>query len=227
MKKYKCIIIEDEPLAQERVKGFIDKTPFLELLGSYENPLDSIDILTSNDIDLIFLDVNLGELSGIQFIESIRFQGQIIITTAYPEHALKGFEMDVLDYLLKPFAYDRFLKAVQRLKTNENPTISDKEFIFVKTESRLEKITIDDILLIEGMGDYRRIHCVGKKIMTLQTFNELEKELPKTKICRVHKSYMVSISKIESIERSRIRIESELIPISESYKDSFMELIKS
>lgn len=227
MKKYNCIIIEDEPLAQERVKGFIDKTPFLELSGIFTNPMDSIDIITSNKIDLIFLDVNLGEISGIQFIESIKYQGEIIITTAYPEHALKGFEMDVLDYLLKPFAYDRFLKAVQRLNTSENSKSSDKEFIFVKTESRLEKINIDNILFIEGMGDYRRIHCSDKKIMTLQTFSELEKELSGNKICRVHKSYMVSVSKIESIERSRIKIGSELIPISDSYKDSFMKLIKN
>lgn len=227
MKKYNCIIIEDEPLAQERVKGFIDKTPFLELSGIFTNSMDSIDIITSNKIDLIFLDVNLGEISGIQFIESIKYQGEIIITTAYPEHALKGFEMDVLDYLLKPFAYDRFLKAVQRLNTSENSKSSDKEFIFVKTESRLEKINIDNILFIEGMGDYRRIHCSDKKIMTLQTFSELEKELSGNKICRVHKSYMVSVSKIESIERSRIKIGSELIPISDSYKDSFMKLIKN
>ena len=227
MKKYNCIIIEDEPLAQERVKGFIDKTPFLELSGIFTNPMDSIDVLTSNNIDLIFLDVNLGEISGIQFIESIKYQGEIIITTAYPEHALKGFEMDVLDYLLKPFAYDRFLKAVQRLNTSENSKSSDKEFIFVKTESRLEKINIDNILFIEGMGDYRRIHCSDKKIMTLQTFSELEKELSGNKIRRVHKSYMVSVSKIESIERSRIKIGSELIPISDSYKDSFMKLIKN
>lgn len=227
MKKYNCIIIEDEPLAQERVKGFIDKTPFLELSGIFTNPMDSIDIITSNKIDLIFLDVNLGEISGIQFIESIKYQGEIIITTAYPEHALKGFEMDVLDYLLKPFAYDRFLKAVQRLNTSENSKSSDKEFIFVKTESRLEKINIDNILFIEGMGDYRRIHCSDKKIMTLQTFSELEKELSGNKIRRVHKSYMVSVSKIESIERSRIKIGSELIPISDSYKDSFMKLIKN
>ena len=228
MIKIKCIIIEDEPLAQERVRGYVSKIPNLELIGSFENGIDALFFLKSNEVDLLFLDINIGEFNGIQFAETLKNPIQIIITTAYPEYALKGFDLNVTDYLLKPFTFDRFIQAVERVQLKPiNEVQAPKSYIFIKTEYRLEKVFLNDIVYIEGMRDYRRIHTVDKKIMTLQTFKELEDEIPSSVVCRVHKSYMVGIDKIESIERDRIKMMEVLIPISETYKKSFFELINS
>ena len=222
-----CIIIEDEPLALERTKNYVLKLPFLNLLSTFDNGIDALVYLKSNKVNLIFLDINLGELSGIQLLEIGNINCEVIIITAYQEHALKGFELNVTDYLMKPYSFDRFLQAVNRAQDNlsKNTSGNQKEFIFIKTEYRLEKIALNDILYIEGMRDYRRIHTVHKKIMTLQTFKELEQEIPANIIRRVHKSFMVSLDKIESIERDRIKIKEVLIPISETYKKAFFELI--
>ena len=226
MSKIKCIIIEDEPLAQERVRGYVSKIPNLELVGSFENGIDALFFLKTNEVDLLFLDINIGEFNGIQFAETLKNPIQIIITTAYPEYALKGFDLNVTDYLLKPFTFDRFIQAVERVQLKSvNEVQAPKSYIFIKTEYRLEKVFLKDIIYIEGMRDYRRIHTIDKKIMTLQTFKELEDEIPSSVVCRVHKSYMVGIDKIESIERDRIKINEELIPISETYKKSSFELI--
>jgi DNA-binding LytR/AlgR family response regulator len=167
----------------------------------------------------------MDELSGIELLESTKLNCQVILTTAYSEYALKGYDLHVTDYLLKPFTFERFLQAVNKLHDKKTDGIIASNFIFVKTENRLEKINLDDILFIEGMRDYRRIHTVHKRIMTLQNFSELESLMPTNVICRVHKSFMVSIAKIESIERSRIRIANQMIPISDTYKVAFFELL--
>ena len=171
----------------------------------------------------------MDELSGIELLESANISSQVIITTAYQEYALKGYELNITDYLLKPFTFQRFLQAVGKAQENLNKTQTEPqvEFIFVKTENRLEKIMVQDILYIEGMRDYRRIHTNQKKIMTLQNFTELGQMIPEHLVCRVHKSYMVAISKIEAIERGRILISGQRIPISATYKDAFFDLIKS
>ncbi len=229
MDSYSCIIIEDEPLALERTKSFVDKIPFLHLCGTFENALDGLAYLKSNKVDLLFLDINMDELSGIELLESSKIDSQVIITTAYQEYAIKGYELNVTDYLLKPFTFDRFLKAVNKAQENNipNPPNLPLDFIFVKTENRLEKINISDILFIEGMRDYRRIHTVNKRIMTLQNFSELEQIIPSNLVCRVHKSYMVGINKIESIERMRIKVSNQIIPISETYKELFFRIINN
>lgn len=227
MIKYSCIIIEDEPLALERTKDFVLKTPFLKLLETFDNALDGLAFLKSNKVDALFLDINMDELSGIELLENSKLNCQVIITTAYSEYALKGYELNIVDYLLKPFSFERFLQAVNKIQSH-NPSHAnelDSNFIFVKTENRLEKININDILFIEGMRDYRRIHTIHKKIMTLQNFSEFEQLLPSKLICRVHKSYMVSISKIDEIERSRIKISNQMIPISETYRNHFFSQI--
>jgi DNA-binding LytR/AlgR family response regulator len=225
--KINCIIVEDEPLALERAKGFVVKLPFLNLLSAFDNAFDALTFLKSNAVDLIFLDINMDEFSGIQLLETSAISSQVIITTAYHEYALKGYDLKVTDYLLKPYTFERFVQAVDRIQSNlsKNETANNKKFIFVKTEYRLEKILLSEILFIEGMRDYRRIHCTDKRIMTLQTFTDFEKEIPSAIICRVHKSFMVSLDKIESIERDRIKIKDQLIPISETYKQTFYELI--
>lgn len=228
MKQYKCIIIEDEPLALERTKGYVEKVPFLHLTQTFENALAGLAYLQTEVVDILFLDINMDELSGIELLESSSLNCQVIITTAYQQYALKGFELNVTDYLLKPFTFQRFLQAVNKAQDNllKRSPETVVEFIFVKTENRLEKILVADILYIEGMRDYRRIHCVDKKIMTLQNFGELEQMLPVHVVSRVHKSYMVAIAKIDAIERGRILIKDQRIPISATYREAFLTRIK-
>ncbi|MCU0438264.1 MAG: LytTR family DNA-binding domain-containing protein [Raineya sp.] len=228
--KISCIIVEDEPLAQERAKDYVNKIPFLELLGVFDNALEALGFLKKTTVDLLFLDINLGNFSGIQLLENTTITSQVIFTTAYQEYALKGYELQVADYLLKPYTFERFVQAVSRVQelvgNKQESLTNQKKFIFVKTEYRLEKINLEEIIYIEGMDDYRQIHTTTKKIMTLQTFTDLEKEIPSNIVCRVHKSYMVAIGHIESIEKDRIKIGNKLIPISDSYRKDFFDLIK-
>jgi two-component system LytT family response regulator len=229
MDKYSCIIIEDEPLALEKTKDFVNKVPFLHLSATFDNALTGLAYLNNNKVDVLFLDINMDELTGIELLQSSKITSQVIITTAYQEYALKGYELQITDYLLKPFAFNRFLQAVNKAQDNLVRRNSDvqPDFIFVKTENRLEKIMLNEIIYIEGMRDYRRIHTANKKIMTLQNFSEFEKLIPSNIVCRVHKSFMVALNKIESIERNRIKIAEQLIPISETYKDAFFLLINN
>ena len=222
----KCIIVEDEPLALERTKGYVEKLPFLKLLATFDNGVDALLFLKDNTIDLLFLDINLGELSGIQMLEAAKPDCAAIITTAYHEYALKGYELNVTDYLLKPFTFERFFQAVEKAKVSlDKKETPEKKSVFIKTEYRLEQVLLSDIIYIEGMRDYRRIFLTGKSIMTLQTFKELEEMIPPSAVCRVHKSYMVAVDKIESIEKDRIKIGKERIPISDTYKSHFFNII--
>lgn len=229
MDRLSCIIIEDEPLALEKTKDFAEKVPFLQLSATFDNALTGLNYLNNNKVDLLFLDINMDELTGIELLESSKINSHVIITTAYQEYALKGYELQITDYLLKPFTFNRFLQAVNKAQENlaKKKTDNPADFIFVKTENRLEKIMISEIIYIEGMRDYRRIHTTTKKVMTLQNFSEFERLLPASLVCRVHKSFMVAVSKIESIERSRIKIADQLIPVSDTYKDTFFLLINS
>jgi two-component system, LytTR family, response regulator len=223
-----CIAIDDEPLALSKLEGFINKVPELRLIRTFDNPVEAIGWLKENRTDLIFLDIQMEQLTGIQFLEAIEPSSKVILTTAYDQYAIKGFELNVTDYLLKPFSFERFLQAVNKAmeyfsikKSSENDS-----YIFVKTEYRLERIDIDDILYIEGMKDYLRIICSGKKIMTLQSFAKIEESLPKNKFCRVHKSYIVALDKIKSVERGVIIIADQRIPVSNTYKDNFFSKIR-
>jgi len=222
-----CIIVEDEPLAAERLKNYIQRLPYLQLSAVFDNGIDALVYLKSNTADLIFLDINMAELSGIQLLETTSIKSEVIITTAYQEYAIKGFDLKVADYLLKPFTLERFIQAVERVQQllEKKTAMPEQKFIFVKTAYRLEKIMLDEVLYIEGMRDYRRIVTPAKKIMTLQTFGELEGLLPATVICRVHKSYMVAIDKINAVEKDLIRIAGIEIPVSETYKKAFFERI--
>lgn len=226
--KINCIIVEDEPLALERMKDYVLKLPFLKLLSTFDNALEALAFLKTNKVDLIFLDINLGEFSGIQLLETSAVSSQVILTTAYEEYALKGFDLKVTDYLLKPFTFERFIQAVDRVQNNlpKKQITVPKNFIFIKTENRLEKVNLREIVYIEGMRDYRRIHTINKRVMTLQTFTEFEQQIPPNIICRVHKSYMVSLDKIDSIEKDQIKIGEKFFPISETYKQKFFAIIK-
>jgi DNA-binding LytR/AlgR family response regulator len=227
--KINCIIVEDEPLALERTREYVLKLPFLNLRAEFDNALDALGFLKTEQIHLIFLDINLGEMSGIQLLETSAVKSQVVFTTAYQEHALKAFDLKAADYLLKPFTFERFVQAVDRavehLQPKKQIVKTPNNFIFVKTENRLEKVFLREIVFIEGMRDYRRIHTINKRIMTRQTFAEFEKQIPAHIVCRVHKSFMVALAQIESIEKSGIKIKDRLIPLSETYKQTFFSRI--
>ena len=223
MRQISCIIVEDEPLAMERMQSYVAKVPFLSLQAQFDNGIDALLYLKQHKVDLLLLDINTGEVSGIQLAEQLSKECAIVFTTAYPEFAIKGFELNITDYLLKPFPFDRFYMAMERVQQSLTSLIHKvaPTSLFVKTEYRLEKVSLNSILFIEGMGDYRRIHTDTKRIMTLQTFKELEKDLENSTVVRIHKSYMVNLNHIEAIERERVSIKGELLPISETYKDEF------
>jgi two-component system LytT family response regulator len=228
----KCIAIDDEPLALSKLESFIAKVPDLKLIRKFDNAIEAIGWLRENRPELIFLDIQMAQLTGIQFIEATKTDARIIITSAYDQYAIKGFELNVTDYLLKPFSFQRFLQAVNKVMehlvcNNNGESSSEREkYIFVKTEYRLERVDIDDILYIEGMKDYLRIICRDKKIMTLQSFSKLEESLPQKRFCRVHKSFIVSIDKIKSVERAVILIADKSIPVSNTYKENFFSKIR-
>jgi len=226
----RCIAIDDEPLALKKVASFIEKMTGLALVKTFDNALDAIAFLKEEPVDLIFLDIQMEAFSGIQFLEAVKYHPHIIITTAFEQYALKGFDFHVTDYLLKPYSFDRFVQAVGRVMDDMKPGQGslpgeEPDFLFVKTEYRLEKVFFSDILFIEGMRDYLQIVTRTKKIMTLQSFRFMESRLRPPRFARVHKSFLVSVNRIESIERNRIRICDRMIPISNTYRDDFFKLI--
>ena len=229
----RCIAIDDEPLAVSKLENFIRRIPELHLVRTFDNSLEAMVWLKENQAGLIFLDIQMEQLTGIQFLEATGTTSKIIITSAYEQYALKGYELNVTDYLLKPFSFQRFVQGVNKVMDyySQNLTATSSHTgnegcIFVKTEYRLERIDLDHILYIEGMKDYLRIVCTDKKIMTLQSFSKLEESLPSGRFCRVHKSYIVSIDKIKSIERNVIMIADQRIPVSNTYRESFFSRIK-
>jgi two-component system, LytTR family, response regulator len=238
--KVNCIAIDDEPLALDIITEYCHKVPFLNLLESFNNPVDSIQYLMNNQVDLLFLDIQMDQLTGIQLLNVLKAKPMVIFTTAYDSFALQGYELDAIDYLLKPISFERFLKAVDKVydklqmqqhHKNEpaehaQPIAAKDDYIFIKTEFRYEKVDFNDILYIEGKGDYLCIVTTKKKIMTLQGFKKMEESLPHNNFCRVHKSYIIAIDKIESIERSRIKIKDQLIPVSDSYKECFQNILE-
>lgn len=218
-----CVIIEDEPLAADKLAGFIRRVPFLELTASFDNALDGLAFIKNNRTDILFLDIQMEKLTGIQLLESLNRKPYVIITTAYSEYALKGYELQISDYLLKPYSFERFLSSVNRVCDdfsikNWNETSAN---LFIKTEYRIENIAADDILFIKGMQSYLQIVMRDRKIMTKQSFKSLMSQLPQGKFIQVHKSWAVSISKIESVERNRIKIAGNLIPIGDTFRDAF------
>lgn len=224
-----CIIIEDEPLASEKLESFIRKTPSLKLLTSFDNAIEGMQFIQNNSVDVVFLDIQMEELTGIQMLEALGQKPYIIITSAYAEYAIKGYELNVFDYLLKPFGYDRFLlainKVIEDIKLKESGNLPVNTHILVKSEYRLENICINDILYIEGMKEYLQIVTHNKKVMTKLSFKKILEQLAAGKFAQVHKSWVVQLAKIESIERNRIYIGEKLIPIGKVYSEKLREIL--
>jgi DNA-binding LytR/AlgR family response regulator len=237
--KINCIAIDDEPLALDIIRDYCSKIPFLNLIRTFDNAMDSIEFIRSNKLDLLFLDIQMEELTGIQLLHALKQRPYVIFTTAYDTYAIQGFELDIIDYLLKPISFERFVKSVDKvyekmqtdlmLKVKPEPVTalpSEDAYFFVKTETRMEKVRYADVLYIEGMGDYWRIITPGKRIMTLLNYKKLEEMLPPRQFIRVHKSFIVAIDKIDSIERNRIKIADRLIPVSETFRKTFFDFIE-
>lgn len=222
-----CLIVEDEPLARERLEGYVRRVPALDLRGSVTSAAEALAFVRAEPVRLVFLDIGLGGMSGIELLETAHLDAAVVLTTAHHEFALRAFDLEVADYLLKPYTFARFVQAVDRVRAMEpeaSPVV-DRRLFFVKTESRLERVLLRDLLYISGEGDYRCLHTARKPIFTLETLAELEERLPPDLVCRVHKSYMVAVDRIEVVERDRITIGSAVIPISESYRQRFYGLI--
>jgi DNA-binding LytR/AlgR family response regulator len=238
-----CIAIDDEPPALELVRRFIAQTPFLKLVGSFTNAIESLRFISENEVDLIFLDIQMPDLSGIELarILSGRNMGNtpaIIFTTAFDQFALEGYKLDVVDYLLKPFSYEDFLRGTNKalnlakLKTNQanlapmnTPSVKEEEYIYLKVEFQTVKIACDNITYIEGLKDYAKIHLADadKSILSLITLKALEEKLPGGKFMRIHKSFIISLDKVTSVTKNTTYIGSVMIPVSDQYKDEFVK----
>lgn len=222
-----CIIVEDEPLAEEKLRDFVSRVPWLELLGSFHSGIEALRFMQDTSVELMFLDIHMEGLNGIQVMESLVKKPHIILTTAYSNYAIKAFDLQVDDYLLKPYSFERFLQAVQKACSADKSTKNHdtKDFIFIKTDYRMVKIGFDNILYIEGMRDYRCLITTTGRVLTLTTFSELLEMLPVSKFARVHKSYIVSLAHVKTVEHHRIYISDKIIPISESYRKQFYDVI--
>lgn len=235
----RCLIVDDEPLALHILEDYISKIPFLQLIKATTNPIEALTLVQEKQVDLVFLDVQMPELTGIQFLRIANGKAKVILTTAYPQYALEGYELDVIDYLLKPIAFDRFFKSVQKAQAVLQPATAPvqpepvqqkqqdllSDFIFVKTEHKIQKVYLNDILFIEGLKDYISIFTPAERIITLQNMKKMEDALPEKHFIRVHKSYIVSINKIDSIERSRIFIGDKVIPVGDTYREDFFKIV--
>jgi two-component system response regulator LytT len=229
-----AIAIDDEPLALQLITGYIEKTPGLNLLGRFDNPIDATDFLSNNPVDLVFVDIQMPDLSGIEFTRLIEKGPKMIFTTAYEKYALEGYKLEIVDYLLKPFSYEEFLAAVQKAqrlikleRKVPEKVEADEEFLFLKSDYKIKRINFNDILYIEGLKDYVKIYTRNypRPVLSLSTMKLLESKLPESKFMRVHRSFIVNLAKIETIERSRIVFGKTYIPVSDQYKEKFQKFL--
>jgi len=227
-----CIIIDDEPLARKGLKEYINDVDFLQLEAELDNPLKASKVLSEEKVQLIFLDVQMPKLTGLEFLKTLVHAPPVIFTTAYPQYALDGFELNALDYLVKPISFERFLKAAMRAKEyyevrikniSEDPAPGKEDFFFIKADNKLVKIFYDEILFVEALQNYVAIHTKTKKYITYLTFKSIEEYLPPDRFIKTHKSYIVSASKIDNIDGNNIRIGDYHIPISRTTKDDVMD----
>jgi len=226
-----CLAIDDEQLSLDLIEDNIKKIPFLNLKKKCTNIFEAIQILNSDNIDLIFLDIEMPDMNGLQMLKSLKTKPMVILITAYDKYAMQGYELDVIDYLLKPVPFDRFLKAANKAMeyhSHKNESIHEqlnKKSLFIKSEHKILKIDISDIDYIESLKDYIKIYCGNKPILTLMSLKSIEANLPNDKFIRVHRSYIISIEKINYIRSSKVFIGEKAIPISNSYRDNIIKLL--
>ncbi len=231
MKTLRCCVIDDEPLAAQLISGYINRTPFLEDAGTFTSAQEAVRSIIAGDIDLVFLDINMPQLNGLEFARIVPPETRVIFTTAYDKYAVESFKVNALDYLLKPISYEEFYKAALRALHTMQPANTPRKIrhdtIIVKSEYKLVQITVDDILYIEGLKDYVKICTVNGTVMTLMNIKTLEQALPADMFMRVHRSYIVNKRRITVIERNRLLFGNIYIPVSESYKQQFTDFVNS
>lgn len=227
MRILRCCVIDDEPLAARLINDYIEKTPFLESAGIFGSAQEAIKAVLSGDIDIVFLDIQMPQLNGLEFARLVPKQCKIVFTTAYDRYAIDGFKVNAVDYLLKPVSYTEFLAAATKvLNLIETPTATRNDYIIVKSEYKLVQIPVNDIIFIEGVRDYVKIYIEGdSSVLTLMNLKSLDQALPRDMFMRVHRSYIVNTSKIRVIERNRIVFGKHYVPVSESYKDAFADYV--
>jgi DNA-binding LytR/AlgR family response regulator len=233
--KLNVVAIDDEPLALKLVSDYIRKTPFLELIGSFENPLEASEFLNTHKVDLIFLDIQMPGLLGTEFARMVDSETRIIFTTAYSQYAVEGFKLEAVDYLLKPFSYEEFLESAGRARkriTSETSTATviveaKDNFLFLKSEYKIRRINFDDILYVEGLKDYIKVYLKNedKPVLSLSSLKVMEEKLPSLNFMRVHRSYIVNLAQINQVDRSRIVFGKVYIPVSDQYKEKFQEFL--
>lgn len=221
--KITCIIIDDEPSSQNVLKSFIGRIDYLELTNVCNDALEALDYLKNNAVDLLFLDINMPQLSGISFYKSLQNPPKVIFTTAYSEYALEGYELEAVDYLLKPFSFERFVKAVSKIK---NLNDDKSEHIIIKSDKKLHQIKFDDIIFVEGLGDYIKVHLKDSFLVTYKTLKDMKNALPSSFFIQVHKSFIINKNKVDYIEGNLAIINSNKVPLGQTYKKEFLEKFK-
>lgn len=224
----RCIIIDDEPIARTGLREYIQDVDFLQLAGEFDNPLKAIDLVQQQKVDLLFLDIQMPRITGLEFLKTLPHPPQVIFTTAYPNYAVEGFELNAVDYLLKPFSFERFWKAVTRARTLHGQAQAaippaGPDYFFIKSDSKLIRIRLEDILFIEALQNYVAVYTGDKKYITYLTFRSIEEYLPAGQFVKTHKSYIVSAAKVDSIEGNDIRIGQHHVPISRSEREAVLQ----
>lgn len=226
---FTCVVVDDEPVAREIIESFIQKTPNLSLAASFSNALETIQFAQENEADVYFLDINMPEINGLSLAKIVNSDAHIIFTTAYRDYAIDGFNLNVIDYLLKPIAFDRFLQAIKKIpqkrqiiQKTENKN-NNENFLFVRSERKMVKVNYRDIIYIESLSDYLKIHLQEKTIVTRETISNIENKLPEKLFIRVHRSYIVAVHFIDAYTNEFIEINNKAIPISRNYKESTLQ----
>ena len=232
MKKINCVIVDDEPIARKIIESFVAKIPNLNLVKSCKNAMEAFEVVNTQNIDLFFLDINMPDVSGLSLAKTINKKAKIIFTTAYREYAVDGFDLQAVDYLLKPIPFDRFFQAVNKFietKPEENTITKSEEnstrnnYIFVRSERKMVKVVFDEILYVESLSDYIKIYTKSNVLVTRETISNIEKKLPTQQFLRTHRSYIVNIDKIDSYTNEFIEVEKKAIPISRTYKENVLK----
>ncbi len=238
-----CLIVDDEPLARKLLSDYVQKVPYLKLLRTCSGPMEALEFLRDNPVDLLFLDIQMPEITGLTLLKILQKKPWVILTTAYSEYALESYDLDVVDYLLKPITLERFLKAMekinQRMQRIVNQQLPSEEvaplpvatevspaYIFVKDGTKLVKVKLSEIMYVEGMKDYVAIHTPQQRIVTLQRLKAMEEQLPESQFIRIHNSYIVALEWLDSIHKEKVKVGSALLPISDSYRKSFKDFIE-
>ncbi len=234
--KIKCLIVDDEPLAIEIIESYVNKLDYMEVVATCSNALKAFELIQSKEVDLIFLDIQMPKLTGIDFVKALKKPPNIILTTAYRDYALESYELDVVDYLLKPISFERFLVAIQKINGAEPSSVSQKtinlsknedSYIYLKADKKMVKVKLDDILYIESLKDYIRVRTKEKDVVSHQKISYLEEKLPEEFFMRIHRSFIVSINKIISYSASAIEVPNHELPIGRMYKNQVLEKLGS